>query len=191
VRFVRRLMVRLTLLLTVAAAVLACGLLTAVASTGSPHFARERALGQWERRGFSSYRVSLRIEALGQVCYQLLEVRGAWVRESITNTCDTMWLEALTVDQLFDLGAEIEELPISRCGMGSQPCPCHRVFTERDVYYDERLGFPSMIVARSEMQWNWTSADFWQALADRRELPSCGRAQRRLTVQVLALMPLQ
>jgi hypothetical protein len=191
VRRVRRLIMHLTLLLTVATAFVACGMLTAVASTATPQLAHERAMDRWQQRGFTSYRVALRIEALGRVCYQLLEVRGEWVRESITNTCDTMWLEALTVDRLFDLGAQIEELPISRCGPSSQPCPCHRIFTERNVYYDERLGFPSMILARSEMQWNWTSADFWQALAESRELPSCTRSQRRLTVQVLALTPVQ
>lgn len=182
-------LVRLTLLLTVAAAFLACGMLTAVASTATPEFAHERAMARWEGRTFTAYRVALRIEALGRVCYQLLEVRGEWVRETITNTCDTMWLEALSVERLFDLGAEIESLPVSRCGLGSQPCPCHRAFTERSVYYDEALGFPAMILARSEMQWNWASPDFWRTLAEQRELPSCARAQRRLTVQVLALTP--
>ena len=186
-----RLVVRLTLLLTVPAALLACGMLTAVAWAPPPAVARAQALARWEARTFTSYRIALRVEALGNVCYQLLEVRGGWVRDSLRNTCDSMWLDSLTVEELFDLGAQIEDLPGSRCGPAAQHCLCHRVFTRRGVYYDERLGFPETVLARSEMQWNVMSPDFWRILAEQRALPSCGQAERRLTVQVLALTPVE
>ncbi|MEN9936107.1 MAG: hypothetical protein RLZZ387_2686 [Chloroflexota bacterium] len=181
---------RLTLLLTVAVAAGAWAMLTAV-SWAPPNPTRDAALAQWEQRGFTSYRISLRVEALGKICYQDLEVRGKWVRQSIRNTCDSLWLDTLTVDQLFELSDQIEQLPSSRCTPGSQPCPCHRIFTQRGVFYDERLGFPTMLLARSEMQYNWASLDFWRSLAQERDLPSCGSGRRRLTVQVLALTPIE
>jgi hypothetical protein len=189
-RSVRTLVVRLTLLLTLLAAVSSWAMLTAL-GWAPPFTAREQALARWEERSFASYRIALRVEALGKVCYQQLEVRGEWVREVTRNTCDSLWLDALTVDRLFELSAEIEELPISRCQPASQPCPCHRVFTRRELYYDERLGFPQALISRSEMQYNWPSPDFWRSLVERRELPACQSTPRRLTVQVLALTPIE
>jgi len=152
--------------------------------------ARSAALGRWEARAFTSYMVTLRVEALGRVCVQQVEVNNGWVRRSVRDTCDSLWLEAMSIEDLFVLAEEIEALPSSRCGPPGQPCPCHRVFTRREIAYDEELGFPTMVLARSELRYNLGSADFWQAMWERRELPSCTPARRRLTVQVLALTPI-
>jgi hypothetical protein len=178
-------------LLTVVATVSACGVSTAVAWTPPLYPERSAALGRWEQRPFTSYRIALRVEALGRVCYQQLDVRGEWVREVIRNTCDSLWVDVLTVEELFAMSEEVAEIPPSRCGPSGQPCPCHRVFTERGVYYDDVLGFPSMVLARSEVQYNVTNPDFWHQLVESRELPSCNSARRRLTIQVLALTPLE
>lgn len=186
----RRLLVRLTLALTALTSIATCFMLTAVAWVPPERAAREAARARWEARGFTSYRVALRVEALGKICYQQLEVNGEWVRRTLRNTCDSLWLDVMTIDQLFELSEEIQELPFSRCAPASRSCPCHRVFTERGVYYDEDLGYPTTLLARSEMQYNWTSADFWRSWLRDAELPACAPSRRRLTVQVLALTPL-
>jgi hypothetical protein len=191
VRHARRLIALTTALLTLVAGMSACSMATTVAWAPPERAAREQALERWDARPFTSYRIALRVEALGKVCYQQIEVRGAWVRRMIHNTCDTIWLDTLTVEGLFDLSEQIEEIPASRCGPPSQPCVCHRVFTRRGVYYDESLGYPTTVLARSELQYNWTSPDFWLHAAEEQGLPSCAPARRRLTVQVLALTPLE
>lgn len=182
---------QIPLALTLLIAIMACGLLTAAARVAPTDAAHQQAGARWERHAPASYRIALRVEALERVCYQQLEVRAGWVRQTLLNTCDEFWMDVLTVDALFDLGREIEELPGSRCARGGQGCVCHRVFLQRGVYYDAQLGFPETILARSEMRWNWTSPDFWRAVAEERELPSCAPALRRLTVQVLALNPIE
>ncbi|HWQ14336.1 MAG TPA: hypothetical protein VNL77_16170 [Roseiflexaceae bacterium] len=190
-RLARRLIVLVTALLTLVAGMSACGMAAAVTWTPPERAARAEALGRWGARPFTSYRIALRVEALGKVCYQQIEVRGEWVRQTIRNTCDTIWLDTLTVEGLFELSEQIEEIPASRCAPPAQPCLCHRVFTRRGVYYDERLGYPATVLARSELQYNWTSPDFWRRLVEEGALPSCTPARRRLTVQVLALTPLE
>jgi hypothetical protein len=188
--WIRRVILRLTLLLTVMTALAACAMLTAAASVSPARAARESALAAWEARGFTSYRVALRVEALGKICYQQLEVRGEWVRQTLRNTCDSIWLDVMTIDQLFELSGEIEELPPSRCAPSGKDCPCHRVFTERQVAYDEALGYPTTVLARSEMRYNWGNPELWQSILQESELPRCPPSRRRLTVQVLALTPI-
>lgn len=187
----RRLALRVIALLTVMAGISACTLMTAVAGVPPEQSAREDALARWGSRPFTSYRIALRVEALGKICYQQIEVRGEWAQQTIRNTCDSIWLDVLSVEELFELSGQIEDLPASRCPSPTVPCLCHRVFTRREVFYDEALGYPAAVIARSEMQYNWQSLDFWRSVMKRRELPSCASAQRRLTVQVLALTPLE
>jgi hypothetical protein len=59
------------------------------------------------------------------------------------------------------------------------------------VFYDAELGYPATVMARSEVQYNWTDPDFWRSLLDEGELPTCNPSRRRLTIQVLGLTPLQ
>ena len=186
---IQRVMIRMTLVLTLGAALAACTLLTAVTWVPPQRAAHDQGLASWQARPFNSYRIALRIEALGKVCYQQIEVRGEWVRQTVANSCSSIWIDVLTVEQLFDLSEQISDLPMSRCGPPSRPCACHRVFTQRSVYYDETFGYPAAVMARSEVQFNWSSADFWRSIIEHGELPNCASQRRRLTVQVLALTP--
>ncbi|MGQ9549066.1 MAG: hypothetical protein ACUVSY_10820 [Roseiflexus sp.] len=151
---------------------------------------RLEARARWNAKAIDSYYIAVRIEALGQVCAQRLEVRGGWVSRVLENTCDTLWVDPLTVDRLFALSSDIENIPGSRCVPSPHNCPCHRVFTLRRVEYDAKYGFPSAIIARSEVQFYLTRRDFWEHLWTESSLPTCQPARRRFTVQVLALTPL-
>ncbi len=174
--------------------VLACVLslqlmgLAAVDSHDGSQWVEARA--RWNTQAYSSYYIAVRIEALGNVCVQRLEVRGAWVRRVIENTCDALWVDPLTVDELFALASDIEHIPASRCAPSPHDCPCHRVFTLRRITYDAQYGFPSAIIARSEVQFNPARSDFWTFLWRERTLPVCQPARRRFSVHVLSLTPL-
>jgi hypothetical protein len=174
--------------------VLACLLslqLMGLASVDPPqsaHWAEARA--RWSARAPDSYYIAVRIEALGRVCVQRLEVRSGWVRRVLENTCNTLWIDPLTVDQLFALSSDIESIPASRCVPSPHTCPCHRVFTLRRIEYDAEYGFPSTIIARSKVQFHPMRRDFWEYLWTEGSLPVCQPARRRFTVQVLTLMPL-
>lgn len=178
---------------------LLCGLLACILSLGlmglaasdrpaGAHLAAARA--RWEARAFESYHIAVRIEALGRVCTQRLEVHGGWVRRMIENTCDGIWIEPLTVEELFELSSEIERIPPSRCVPSAQHCPCHRVFTLRHIEYDDQLGFPGTLIARSEVQFRPAGADFWRHLIEQGALPACRPMPRRFTIQVLSLTAL-
>ncbi len=162
--------------------------LAAVDLSWGVHWVEARA--RWNAQALDSYYIAVRIEALGQVCAQRLEVRGGWVRRVLENTCDTLLVDPLTVDQLFALSSDIESIPASRCVPSPHTCPCHRVFTLRRVEYDAAYGFPSAIIARSEVQFHPLRRDFWEYLWIEGSLPACQPARRRFTVQVLALTPL-
>lgn len=145
------------------------------------------ARARWAAHGFEAYHLVVRIEALGQVCFQRLEIRGEWVRRTLENSCGALLIDELTINELFDLSDEIGNIPASRCVPSERQCPCQRVFTLRHIEYDAELGFPLTVLARSEVRPNLTAPDFWQALSDEGELPSCPAAPRRFTVQVLSL----
>ncbi|MBO9335375.1 MAG: hypothetical protein J7455_11690 [Roseiflexus sp.] len=186
--------VRLTRMGALLCSVLACLLslqLMGLASVDPPqsaHWAEARA--RWSARAPDSYYIAVRIEALGRVCVQRLEVRSGWVRRVLENTCNTLWIDPLTVDQLFALSSDIESIPASRCVPSPHTCPCHRVFTLRRIEYDAEYGFPSTIIARSKVQFHPMRRDFWEYLWTEGSLPVCQPARRRFTVQVLTLMPL-
>lgn len=174
--------------------VLACVLslqLMGLAAVDPPRGARwTEARARWNARSLESYYITVRIEALGNVCVQRLEVRGAWVRRVIENTCNALWVDPLTVDELFALASDIENIPASRCTPSPHDCPCHRVFTLRRIEYDAEYGFPATILARSEVRFHPASRDFWEHLWEKQQLPACQPARRRFTVQVLSLTPL-
>lgn len=174
--------------------VLACVLslqLMGLASVDQPRGSQwVEARARWNAQALDSYYLVVRIEALGNVCVQRLEVRGVWVRRVIENTCDTLWVEPMTVDELFALARDIENIPASRCTPSPHDCPCHRVFTLRRIEYDAEYGFPATILARSEVRFHPSARDFWEYLWEERNLPVCQPARRRFTVQVLSLTPL-
>lgn len=151
---------------------------------------RSTALQRWSERTFANYRISLRMEYRGEYCFQQLEVQEGQLPQALRNTCDPAWLDLLTVPQLFDLSRQIEDIPTSRCYPSTRWCICQRVFSNRQIYYDDALGYPALLLTRSDLEPNWTSADFWQRLTQTNTLPNCGPAPRRLTVQVLALTPI-
>ncbi|WP_157042525.1 hypothetical protein [Roseiflexus castenholzii] len=185
---------RLTRIGMVLCVVMACVLslqlmgLAAVDQPRGSQWAEARA--RWNAQAPGSYHIAVRIEALGNVCVQRLEVRGAWVRRVIENTCDAFWVDPLTVDELFALASDIESIPASRCSPSPHDCPCHRVFTLRRIEYDAAYGFPVTILARSEVQFHPAARDFWEYLWQNQQLPTCQPARRRFTVQVLSLTPL-
>lgn len=185
---------RLTRIGALLCGVLACVLslqLMGLAAVDPPRGARwTEARARWNARSLDSYYIAVRIEALGNVCVQRLEVRGAWVRRVIGNTCNALWVDPLTVDELFALASDIENIPASRCTPSPHDCPCHRVFTLRRIEYDAEYGFPATILARSEVRLHPTSRDFWEHLWEEQQLPACQPARRRFTVQVLSLTPL-
>ncbi len=185
---------RLTRIGVLLCVVLACVLslqLMGLAAVDPPRGARwTEARARWNAQALDSYAIAVRIEALGRVCVQRLEVHGVWVRRVIENTCDALWVDPLTVDELFALASDIENIPASRCTPTPYDCPCHRVFTLRRIEYDAGYGFPSAIIARSEVRFNPTARDFWEHLWEERNLPVCQPARRRFTVQVLSLTPL-
>jgi hypothetical protein len=185
---------RLTRMGALLCGALACLLslqLMGLASVDPPRGAQwAQARARWNAQAPDSYYIAVRIEALGRVCAQRLEVRGGWVRRVLENTCDTLWVDPLTVEQLFALSSDIESIPASRCVPSPHTCPCHRIFTLRRVEYDAEYGFPSTIIARSEVQFHPMRRDFWEHLWTEGNLPACQPARRRFTVQVLALTPL-
>ncbi|MDW8145929.1 MAG: hypothetical protein RMJ48_06475 [Roseiflexaceae bacterium] len=185
---------RLTRIGALLCGALACVLslqLMGLAAVNPPHSSQwAEARARWNARMLNSYSLAVRIEALGKVCVQRLEVRGAWVRRVIENTCDALWVNPLTVDELFALASDIESIPASRCTPSPHDCPCHRVFTLRRIEYDAEYGFPSAILARSEVRLHPAARDFWEHLWRERQLPACQPARRRFTVQVLSLVPL-
>ncbi|MCS6938632.1 MAG: hypothetical protein RMJ55_11650 [Roseiflexaceae bacterium] len=184
---------RLTRIGALLCSVLACVLslqLMGLAAVDPPRGSRwTEARARWDARSLNSYYIVVRIEALGNVCVQRLEVRGAWVRRVIENTCNAFWVDPLTVDELFALASDIENIPASRCTPSPHDCPCHRVFTLRRIEYDAEYGFPATILARSEVRFHPTARDFWEHLWQERQLPTCQPARRRFTVQVLSLTP--
>ncbi len=189
-----RSLARLTRISMALCVVLACVLslqLMGLASVDRPRGSQwVEARARWNAQALDSYYLVVRIEALGNVCVQRLEVRGVWVRRVIENTCDTLWVEPMTVDELFALARDIENIPASRCTPSPHDCPCHRVFTLRRIEYDAEYGFPATILARSEVRFHPTARDFWEYLWEERNLPVCQPARRRFTVQVLSLTPL-
>ncbi len=138
-----------------------------------------------------SYRIAVRIEALGRVCIQDLEVRSGWVRRVRQNTCENDWVGLLTIERLTDLASEIESIPAARCPPTGLPCPCHRVFTRRDVAYHPLYGFPTAVISRSELRPNLAGSDYWRETAERHALPDCPASGRRFTLQVLSFAPLE
>lgn len=182
---------RIGMLLCIALACVLSLQLMGLAAVDPPRGSRwTEARARWNAQALNSYSIAVRIEALGNVCVQRLEVRGAWVRRVIENTCTALWVDPLTVDELFALASDIESIPASRCTPSPHDCPCHRVFTLRRIEYDAEYGFPSAIIARSEVRFHPTARDFWEYLWEERNLPVCQPARRRFTVQVLSLTPL-
>ena len=173
--------------LSVAGLMLMLMMLTALAAPQAPD--RVTAQERWERLAIHSYRMLVRIEYRGDICFQQIEVRfGA--PHAIRNTCDAGWLSLMSVPELFELSEQIERIPPTRCYPSARWCICQRTFSARSIEYDADDGYPTLIRSRSELRPNWTGLDFWARLVQSPHLPSCGPAPRRLTVQVLSLTPL-
>src|SRR5689334_8726135 len=162
---------RRALLISGVALLLSCALLGAVDLPKTPGALRAAAEGRWAARPFSTYRLALRVEYWNRVCFQEIEVQGERVRTVLNDTCRVSWFAALTVPQLFEISERIEQAPT--CYPDSQPCAC-RLLRLGSVDYDPRLGYPTDIVYRREVQPNWWHPDFWKRLAQQRNLPSCG-----------------
>jgi hypothetical protein len=160
-------------------------LLTAMARPPSTHQAPGRA--RWAAQGLGSYRVTLRIEYRGEACMQQLEVRSGQSPLPLRNTCKLAWLNLLSVPELFDLAEQIEEIPPTRCYPSSRDCVCERFFSARQIEYDARMGYPALVLSRSELRPHWTGIDFWNHVLETATMPTCGASVRRLTVEVLAL----
>lgn len=166
--------------------VLCLSLLTAMATV--PLDTRERARQRWASAGYGSYRISLRVEYRGTTCFQQLEVRTGQTPRSIRNTCEVVWLNVLSVPELFDLARQIESVPATRCMPSNLACICQRVFSARQIDYDEQLGYPTLVLSRSYVRPNWAGVGFWENLITNGGSPTCGGpAPRRLTIQVLGL----
>jgi hypothetical protein len=147
------------------------------------------AQARWRKAAPDTYEIAVEVEMRGQVCHQRVEVNTFGNERLLNDTCRSSWVGALSVPQIFDLIARVEELPSSRCSPSNTDCACHRVFTERVIEYDPELGYPLLLYSRSEVQPNWTHAQFWQALADQRSIPNCTPAERILSVKVLWMTP--
>jgi hypothetical protein len=159
-------------------------LLTGVAA--APSDMRVAAFERWTALGISSYRATVRIEYRGDICFQQIEVRFGNAH-ALRNTCDVAWLSLMSVPELFELSEQIESIPPARCYPSARWCVCQRVFNARAIEFDQDFGYPSLIMSRSQLRPNWTGLDFWQRLMQSSNLPSCGPAPRRLTIQVLSL----
>ncbi|MDZ4719220.1 MAG: hypothetical protein SH847_12270 [Roseiflexaceae bacterium] len=165
--------------------VMCLALLTAMATPPQIH---SDVRARWSAAGYGSYRLSLRVEYRGTNCYQQLEVRAGQTPRALRNTCEVAWLDVLSVPELFDLANQIEEIPSVRCMPSMAHCICQRVFSARQIDYDEMLGYPVLVLSRSYVRPNWTSVDFWENLITTGSPPNCGGpSPRRLTIQVLAL----
>jgi hypothetical protein len=190
-RRIRRLIMRMLTVAIMVTTIFSCGTI-GMASMSMPA-ANERAAAEarWRERTFTRYMITVRVEIRGSICLQQLEVSGAWVRRVLENTCEALWLDYMTVDQLFAMRDEVAAIPGSRCFPNGRECPCERIFTRRDYYYDPQSGFPEMIVARSEIRANWASADYWRTGWNLLAAPACDANPRRLTFQVLSLTPIE
>jgi hypothetical protein len=166
---------------------LCVSILTALAGSAGSH--QGSALQRWSSGGLERYRLAVRIEYRGDTCFQQVEVHDGAAR-AVRNTCDLAWLDLMSVPELFDLAHQIEDIPTARCYPSSRWCICQRVFSARQIEYDRSLGYPTVVLSRSDLQPNWTGLDFWERLVSTTSLPSCGPAPRRLTVEVLALDPM-
>jgi hypothetical protein len=179
----RRSMVILTV---VCAAGLLLMLVMLTGVSAPPEYDRAVAQRRWTALGINNYRMTVRIEYRGDTCFQQIEVRFQ-APHALRNTCDLGWLGLMSVPELFDLAQQIEQIPPTRCYPSERWCICQRAFTVREVEYDADYGYPTLVLSRSALRPNWTGLDFWERLLQSTNLPSCGPAPRRLTVQVLAL----
>jgi hypothetical protein len=162
-----------------------------IAMATAPQGFRIGARERWSAVGYDSYRVALRVEYRGTNCYQQLEVHAGQVPRALRNTCEAAWLDMLSVPELFDFANQIETIPAARCMPSTANCMCQRVFSARQIDYDPVLGYPVLVLSRSYVRPNWTSVDFWENLITTGSPPNCGGpAPRRLTIQVLALTPM-
>jgi hypothetical protein len=162
-------------------------LLTALAGPPGPAAAaRER----WQAAGLQSYRIAVRVEYRSEVCLQQLEVRAGEAVRVLHNTCEQAWLGPLTVPQLFDLAEQVESIPPVRCYPSQRWCICQRTFSARQIDYDPTLGYPTLVMSRSQVGPGWTGVDFWERLLATHQLPNCGPSPRRLTFDVLSVTPL-
>lgn len=175
-------------MLSVAGLIFMLVMLTAVSAPLEQNHAA--AQQRWAAVGLSSYHMTVRVEYRGDICFQQLEVRFG-TPHAIRNTCNLGWLSLMSVPELFDLSDQIERIPPTRCYPSERWCICQRAFSMRSIEYDPEVGYPTLILSRSELRPNWGGLDFWARLVQSTHLPSCGPAPRRLTVQVLALTPLQ
>jgi hypothetical protein len=181
-----------TLLTILMIALLGCGLslllLTGIALP--PIEASQAATQRWEAYGLNSYRISVRVEYRGETCFQQFTVRFGRVSEIARNSCNEAWLDILAVPELFELAQQIEDIPQNRCYPSSRWCVCQRSFSSRMIEFDEQLGYPRLILSRSDLHPNWLNFDFWERFSQTHSMPSCGPAPRRLTIEVIALTPL-
>jgi hypothetical protein len=176
------------LVATLIASVIGLALLAAISP--SANAVTLDAQQRWSIHGLTNYRLAVRVEYRGESCFQQFDVRFGRVADVLHNSCDVSWLNILTVPELFELAHEIETIPTSRCYPSSRWCVCQRIFSDRLIQYDDEFGYPAVVLSRSDLYPHWTGLDFWERLSQTHALPSCGPAQRRLTVQVVALTPL-
>ena len=185
---VRRYLSRLVIAALVIAACLGVADSRAAQRQQTPEGARLEAADRWAASGLQSYEIAVQVEIRGELCVQRIVVdHGA--EHKLTDTCASSWLNALTVPQLFDLVGQIEAISDVRCQPTVRDCPCQRVFSSREVHYNPTLGYPELLLTRSDIRPNVFSPDYLINTLEHQELPNCAAAPRILSVRTLWLAP--
>jgi hypothetical protein len=151
-----------------------------------PEAQRLGAQRRWAARPFANYRVSVRVEYWGNVCFQDIETESDRIHRIVRNDCRLSWLSVMTVARLFEISEGLEHP--TPCYVASQTCSCYRVRIG-EIAFDSQLGYPRAIAYRREIYPNLVYADYWKRLWQTRRLPDCGPISPVVKITVTSLTP--
>lgn len=165
---------RLVLLALALLAIAGCG----AVSPGAAVYQR-----RWQAHAIDHYLLSTRDQIGGQVCDQVVEVRGEQLVQIRNNTCrhPNIW----TVGWLFAHIARAGQ-PAVGCALLDPVAGCVcRNAVSLQVEYDPALSFPREIIVRLAWQANWQSLAYWRATVLHGALPACVTPSNALSYTVV------
>jgi hypothetical protein len=171
-------------------ALLACGLIGALAGRAAPNTGLVAARARWDTRTFNRYQLAVQEETPAGGCRQELQIQDERIVAVVQNQC--VRLPSWTVSNLFTWAAGLND-HVVRCYPSDVACVCHATYTAH-ASFDPQLGYPHQITYQWKLQTNWAYFGHWERMLRTHELPNCEQTSRSaagyIAVTVISITPI-